>query len=55
MQMLVIFTGMTIDVPDEETARLYQSRGFAVPADPVDEKPAAQPRKRAPRKTKTDN
>lgn len=38
MQMLVIVTGMTI----------------AVPADPVDEKPAAQPRKRAPRKTKTD-
>ena len=49
MRMLVPVTGMTIDVSDEGTARLYQSRGFAVPADPEDEKPKA-PRKRAPKK-----
>lgn len=51
MQMLVHVTGMTIDVRDEEVARLYQSRGFAVPViEPEDEgkKPA---RKRAQRKT----
>ena len=48
MRMHVPSTGMTIDVPDGETARLYQSCGFAVPADPVEEKPKA--RKRAPRK-----
>lgn len=50
MEMLVHVTGMTIDVPDEETARLYESRGFAVPVEPADEKPKA-PRRRAPKKT----
>lgn len=34
MRMTVPATGMTIDVQDEKTARLYQSRGFAVPAEP---------------------
>lgn len=58
MLMRVPVTGMTIDVTDEATARLYQSRGFAVPVDPADEKPKAPrkraPRKRAPRKTDKD-
>ena len=52
MQMLVHVTGMTIDVQDAETARLYESRGFASPVVPEGE--PKTPRKRAPRKTKTD-
>lgn len=52
MEMRVTITGMTIDVQDEKTARLYQSRGFAVPVE--QEVDARAQRKRAPRKTKTD-
>lgn len=39
MEMRVTVTGVTIYVYDEETARLYESRGFAKRVEPADEKP----------------
>lgn len=53
MRMTVTATGMTIDVPNENTARLYQSRGFAVPAvDPDCTKEAPKAGQKAKRPTK---